>query len=71
MRAEEVGFAEGGEDGEEGFGGADFLAEELEGVWEGVADGEAKRAKAEGVEEDTLLMPDAGTRVGEIAVVET
>lgn len=68
--AEEVGLAEGGENGEEGFGATDFLAKELEGVGQGVADGKTKGAKAKGVEEDLHLMADAGGAVLEIAVVE-
>ena len=47
--AEEVGFAESGQDGEERLGATDFLAEIVEGMGQGVADGAAEGAQAESV----------------------
>ena len=38
MGAEEVGVPEGGEEGKEGFGGADFFLKIFKSVREGVAD---------------------------------
>ncbi len=68
--AEEVGFAEGGEDGEESFGVADFVAKIFEGVRQRVADRVAEGAEAEGVEEGFDLVLDADGAVLEVAVVE-
>ena len=70
MGAEQVGFAEGGEDGEEGFGATDFFLEKFEGMREGVADGETEVAQAKGVEKNVHLMPHAHRAVLEIAVVK-
>src|ERR1035437_8782579 len=47
MRAEQVGLAQRGQQGEEGFRAAHFLAEILEGMRQGVADREAQRAQPE------------------------
>jgi len=42
--AKEIGLPQCGQDGEEGFSAAHFLAEILEGVRKGVAGGETQRA---------------------------
>ena len=47
MRAEQIGLAQRGQHGEEGFRTAHFLAEILEGMRQGVADREAERAQQE------------------------
>ena len=70
MGAEEVGFTEEGKDGEEGLGGADLVAEEFKGVGQGLADGPAEGAEAEGMEEGFGLVADAIGAVLEVAVVE-
>ncbi len=68
--AEQIGFTKRGEHGEEWFGGADFLTKILEGVREGVANWEPEGAEAEGVQENSHLVPHANGAVLEIAVVE-
>lgn len=70
MGAEEIGFAERGEDREVRFRAADFVAEIFEGVRKGVAHRIAKRAEAEGVEESFHLVLDAHGAVLEVAVVK-
>ena len=42
MGAEQVGFSERGEDGEEWLGAADFIAEKFKGMGQGVADGKSQ-----------------------------
>jgi uncharacterized SAM-dependent methyltransferase len=69
--AEQVGFAQGGQHGKEGLGAADLLAEKLEGVREGVAEGKPQRAQAEGVQENRHLVAHPHGAVLQVAVVET
>jgi len=64
-------FAESGQDGEERLGAADFVAEILERVGQGMADGVTQRAQAEGVEERGQLVAHAHGAVLQVAVVET
>ena len=54
--AEEVGFAEGGENGEERLGTADFLAKIFKGVRQRVADGKAEVTQAKRVQKRRHLM---------------
>src|SRR5882724_12575535 len=44
VRAEQVGFAKSGKDGEERLGAADFIAEKFKGMGQGMANGKTKCA---------------------------
>ena len=70
MGSEKVGATECGEDGEERFGGPDFVLEAFESVGQGVAGGPTEGAETEGVEKDAHLVADASGGVLKIAVVE-
>ncbi|MDB6123872.1 MAG: hypothetical protein JWQ71_2865 [Pedosphaera sp.] len=71
MGAEEIGFSQGGEDGKEWFGAADFVAEIFEGVGQGVTGREAEFAEAEGVQKSGHLVTDADGAVLQVAIVKT
>src|SRR5882672_3277267 len=68
--AEQIGFAERRQHGEERLGGADFFTEVLEGMGQGVADWKTQCAEPEGVQEHGQLMPHAHSAVLKVAIVK-
>jgi hypothetical protein len=68
--AEEIGFSEESEDGEERLCGADLVFEKFERVGESMAGGPTEGAESEGVEKSLHLVTDAGGAVLQVFVVE-
>jgi hypothetical protein len=70
MGTKEVGFSENRQDGKEGFGGAHFLLEKIEGMGKGMTDWPTQGAKAKGMEKRFCLIADALGTVLEVLVVK-
>ena len=70
VSAEQISFAERGEDSEEWFGAADFFAEKFKGVGQRMAHRKAKFAEPEGIEEGGHLVADTDGAVLKIAIVK-
>src|ERR1044071_9555131 len=71
MCAEQIRFAQRGENGEERLGATDFVAEKFKRMGQGMANWKSKCSQSERVQKNVHLMAHANGAVLQIAVVKT